>query len=116
MSRGVWTAGISAFTQKAVFKAQTEREVSQWENKLKENTETKVWEVFVFPSQACPLEWGWRLGISYPLSSEAWDLGPCSGGAPGSSVGLAMAEQCFSKCGLGTGARPQAACYQPMMG
>ena len=47
----VWgLLGSPAFTQKAVFKAQTERKVSQWENKLKENTETQVWGVCLFSS------------------------------------------------------------------
>lgn len=48
--------GSPAFSQKTVFKAQTEGKVNQWENKLKENTEAQVWGEGVIPSQAGPLE------------------------------------------------------------
>lgn len=46
--------GSPVFTQKVVFKAQTERKVSQWENKLKVNTGTQVWEVCLFSLPGTP--------------------------------------------------------------
>lgn len=68
--------GSPAFTQKAVFKAQTERKVSQWENKLKENTETQVWGCVCSPQPAMTPGMGLEarnpLAAAPPRSLEAW--------------------------------------------
>lgn len=84
MSRGVGLLGSPAFTQKAVFKAQTERKVSQWENKLKENTGTQVWEVCLSsPARRAPRNGagGWQ-SVNRPPSSEAWKPGHAPAGPP----------------------------------
>lgn len=72
--------GSPVFTQKVVLKAQTERKVSQWENRLKVNTGAQVREVCLFsPARltswsrleagnrlAGPLgqRWPWRAGAA----------------------------------------------------
>lgn len=114
MSRGVGLLGSPAFTQKAVFKAQTERKVSQWENKLKENTGTQVWEVCLSsPARRAPRNGagGWQ-SVNRPPPPLR----------PGSRAMLLRGPQlrsgpdhCFSECGPRMGASPQAACPQPMM-
>lgn len=72
------TAGSPAFTPKAVLKAQTERKVSQWENKLKENTEAQVWEVCLFsPARHAP-----RKGAG------GWEFVNCPPQRPGSMTRL----------------------------
>lgn len=80
-----------------------------------EHGDSGVGGVFAFPSQACPLEWGWRLEFftltpsSPPLGGL--EAGLCSGAAPGSALALAVAEHHFSKCGPRTEASPEAAHY-----
>lgn len=54
--------GSPAFAQRVVFKAQTERKVSQWENKLKVNTEAQVWEVCLFSPPGTPAAAGLEAG------------------------------------------------------
>lgn len=54
--------GSPAFAQRVVFKAQTERQVSQWENKLKVNTEVQVWEVCLFSPPGTPPGMGLEAG------------------------------------------------------
>lgn len=110
MSRGVGTAGISYIHSESGFLTQTERKVSQWENKLKVNTEAQVWEVCLF-SLPDPLP------PSMGLEAGNW-LGEYRAqvGGPGSAVALATAEHRSSKCGLRTSAhRKLLATNQPMM-
>lgn len=98
--------GSPAFAQKAVFKAQTERKVSQWENKLKENTETQVWEVCLFsPARRAARNeaGGWE---SLSARSPRPGSGTVLHWAPGSALALAPSEYRFSKCGPRTGASP----------
>lgn len=54
--------GSPAFAQRVAFKAQTERKVSQWENKLKVNTEAQVWEVCLFSPPGTPAAVGLEAG------------------------------------------------------
>lgn len=54
--------GSPAFTLKVVLKAQTERKVSQWENKLRVNTEAQVWEVCLFSPPETPTAMGLEAG------------------------------------------------------
>lgn len=89
MSCGVGLLGPPAFPQKAGFEAQTERKVSRWENKLKENTGTQVWEVCVFsPARHAPRKGagGWE-SVNLPPRGLGAGLG--SSGVPGSSGALA---------------------------
>lgn len=84
--------GWPVFTQKVVLKAQTERKVSQWENKLKVNTGAQVWEVCLFSLPGTTLT---------PVGLEAGN--PLAGrGEVWVWSGPATAEPHVSKCGLRT--------------
>lgn len=89
--------GSPVFTQKVVFKAQTERKVSQWENKLKVNTGAQVWEVCLFSLPGTtphPTPVGLKAGNPLAGRGEVWVWS-----------GPATAEPHVSKCGLRTRAR-----------
>lgn len=80
--------GSPVFTQKVVFKAQTERKVSQWENKLKVNTGTQVWEVCLFSLPGTPQAGagGWEsvsrkgggVGLEWPCHGRPGRPSPAS--------------------------------------
>lgn len=75
--------GSPVFTQKVVFKAQTERKVSQWENKLKVNTGTQVWEVCLFSLPGTPPP-GLEAGNPLAGRGEVWVWsGPATAGLAG---------------------------------
>lgn len=75
-----WDCWDLPFAPKVGFKAQTEREASRWENKLRVNTEAQVWEACL-PSPPGAPGMGWRPGIGeralgLPLGVWSEDRGP----------------------------------------